>query len=114
MLRAGARVMAFLAGPPDYARGAVLRQPPTRLPSASSGPTMFDPAFPDSNPYAFGPLAAVSARERGRQASAQPDGAPEAIEVCCFKHRSDSPASAGTEWLDCDPGPGALPAQLVT
>jgi len=85
MLRAGARVMAFLAGPPDYARGAVLRRPPARLPSASSGPTMFDPAFPDSNPYASGPLAAVSGRERGRQASAQPDGVPEAIEVCCVE-----------------------------
>ncbi|KAK9831909.1 hypothetical protein WJX81_008153 [Elliptochloris bilobata] len=59
---AGARVLAFLAGAPDNGRGAVLRAPPRPLPSASSGPPLFDPTFPDVNPYAFVPLAAASGR----------------------------------------------------
>lgn len=62
---AGARVMAFLAGPPDYGRGAVLRPAPRTLPPADSGPPLFDPTFPDVNPYAFVPLAAASGRGVG-------------------------------------------------
>ena len=68
--RAGARVLAFLAGPPDYGRGAVLRPAPRTLPPADSGPPLFDPTFPDVNPYAFVPLAAASGRGGGGDGAA--------------------------------------------
>lgn len=69
---AGARVLAFLAGAPDYGRGAVLRPVPRPLPPADSGPPLFDPSFPDINPYAFVPLSAASGRG-GDGESAAPD-----------------------------------------
>ena len=67
-------MLAFLAGPPDYGRGAVLRPRAQLLPSAPSGPALFDPTFPDVNPYAFVPMAAASGRDSGGSgAAARPD-----------------------------------------
>ena len=71
---AGARVLAFLAGPPDYGRGAVLRPASRPLPSAASGPPLFDPTFPDVNPYAFVPLSAASGRGTGGEDAVPDDG----------------------------------------
>lgn len=90
-------MLAFLAGPPDYGRGAVLRPPAQLLPSAPSGPALFDPTFPDVNPYAFVPMAAASGRDSGGAgAAASPDeGEGESAQVQFFGTGSQSWKPAG-------------------
>lgn len=88
-------MLAYLAGPPDYGRGAVLRQPAQLLPSAPSGPALFDPTFPDVNPYAFVSMAAASGRDSGSaSAAARPDdGEGESAQVQFWHRVSDMESS---------------------
>ena len=56
--------MAFLAGPPDYGRGAVLRrayrQQPRRQQEGAS-PVAFEGSFGDINPYSYMPVSQATA-----------------------------------------------------
>jgi hypothetical protein len=57
---AGARLMTFLAGPPNHGRGAVMERHIPQAPQASSAPATYDAAFPDLNPYSYVPIAQAS------------------------------------------------------
>ena len=46
--RAGARLMAFLSGPPNYGRGTVFRERVVEHPRHFDQPVVFDPTFPDA------------------------------------------------------------------
>lgn len=67
---AGARLMTFLAGPPNHGRGAVLERHIPQAPQASSVPATYDAAFPDLNPYSYVPIAQASG------SNAMPGAAP--------------------------------------
>ena len=52
--------MTFLAGPPNYGRGAVLQRHIPRTPEAPSVAVLSETAFPDLNPYSYVPLSQAS------------------------------------------------------
>jgi hypothetical protein len=59
--------MAFLAGPPDYGRGAVLRRPrPQQQPDQArlmgASPVAFEGSFGDINPYSYAPVSQATER----------------------------------------------------
>ncbi len=67
---AGGRILTFLAGCPDHARGAVLHQPHVM----HTQPMLHDNAtvVPDSNPYAY--LSIMSEASGAKERSAKSDG----------------------------------------
>ena len=71
---AGARLLAFLSGPANYGRGAVVRLTEVRPESEDDTEEeedlpLYDPSFPDINPYSF-----PSRRRQQRPANNLPNG----------------------------------------
>ena len=94
---AGVRLLCFLAGAPDYSRGAVLQmRAPQQLQQAQAAPAVvaFEGSFADINPYSYAsiPQAAPAAPHPTltQAASKQNGSIPQA---------SLSPASSCTVWL---------------
>ena len=53
---AGSRLLTFLAGPPNFGRGAVFRrhiEPEAQAPGPTASAIMMDPMMADLNPYTF-------------------------------------------------------------
>ena len=71
---AGARLLAFLSGPANYGRGAVVRLTEVRPDSEEETEEeedlpLYDPSFPDINPYSF-----PSRRRQQRPKNGVPNG----------------------------------------
>ena len=84
---AGSRLLAFLAGPPNYGRGAVFRrhvEPEAQAAGPTAGAVMMDPMMADLNPYTFSMPAVAQSQSQVVQEEflvPGPDGNP--VKVGC-------------------------------
>lgn len=79
----GARLLAFLTGPPNAGRGRVFHRQPRQRNLEAAGPTassiIMDPMMSDLNPYTFS-MPAIP--QPSRLADAEDEG-PQPVGSCC-------------------------------
>jgi len=91
---AGSRLLTFLAGPPNFGRGAVFRrhvEPEAQAAGPTAGAVMMDPMMADLNPYTFSMPAVAQTQSQVVQEEflvPGPDGSP--VKVGCGPQQSAS------------------------
>ncbi len=109
---AGSRLLTFLAGPPNFGRGAVFRrhvEPEVQAAGPTAGAVMMDPMMADLNPYTFSMPAVAQTQSQVVQEEflvPGPDGNPVKVgcgiaQSTCLVNASGS-ACSSTCWPGAD------------